>query len=246
MVIHHLPTQDPVHQITIVPRGRAGGMTICSARGGPDATSPSSEMVEHIAVLSGRPGGRAAGAGRYLHRRLQRHRAGHQAIARDMVGHVRHERQAGQRGLRRRHDEVFIGRVHGTDPVLLRERRRRRCDEEIQAPSSTSAYAQLPPAILTAEPASSWWQVAEYLLANETMDAETFESYFTVSRHRRNEKGPRKNENKKRPCGARRASFVQIARAEGLIIGKNNRALGKMTKSVSASGGQMSGKYAGK
>ena len=28
VVMHHLPTHDPVHQITIVPRGSAGGMTI--------------------------------------------------------------------------------------------------------------------------------------------------------------------------------------------------------------------------
>ena len=28
IVMHHLPTHDPVHQITIVPRGSAGGMTI--------------------------------------------------------------------------------------------------------------------------------------------------------------------------------------------------------------------------
>lgn len=28
MVIHELKTQDPVHQITIIPRGPAGGLTI--------------------------------------------------------------------------------------------------------------------------------------------------------------------------------------------------------------------------
>ena len=56
VVIHQLPTQDPVHQITIVPRGEAGGMTIYL----PDEDRSylsRSYMLDRIAGLLG---GRAA------------------------------------------------------------------------------------------------------------------------------------------------------------------------------------------
>ena len=42
VVIHELDSQDPVHQITIVPRGQAGGMTsLCPGRTGPICPSGS-------------------------------------------------------------------------------------------------------------------------------------------------------------------------------------------------------------
>ena len=50
--MYHLPTQDPVHQITIIPRGTAGGMTISLPT---DDTSYLSrnEMYETVIALMG-------------------------------------------------------------------------------------------------------------------------------------------------------------------------------------------------
>ena len=56
--MHTLPTHDPVHQITIVPRGQAGGMTISL----PEEDKPfrsRTELYEDIIALLG---GRAAEA----------------------------------------------------------------------------------------------------------------------------------------------------------------------------------------
>ena len=52
VVIHELPTQDPVHQITIIPRGPAGGMTI-SLPQEDRAYQSKAELEEHIAVCLG-------------------------------------------------------------------------------------------------------------------------------------------------------------------------------------------------
>ena len=97
VVIHELPTQDPVHQITIVPRGPAGGNDHLPAPGGQELPLPHRAAGEHRR-LPGRPGGRADGAGGHLHWRVQRSAAGHQH--RPGHGHqVRHERQAGYCGV---------------------------------------------------------------------------------------------------------------------------------------------------
>ena len=56
IVIHGLPSQDPVHQITIIPRGMAGGMTISLPQ--EDVSFQSRQyLTERIAVCLG---GRAA------------------------------------------------------------------------------------------------------------------------------------------------------------------------------------------
>ena len=124
VVMHALPDLDPVHQITIVPRGEAGGMTIYL----PDEDRSylsRSYMLDRIAGLlggraAGRPGGGAAGAGGYLHRGLQRHQPCHAAGPED-GGHLRNVGAAGQRGLRRRTRRGVHRQVHGPDPALLRE-----------------------------------------------------------------------------------------------------------------------------
>ena len=52
VVIHELETQDPVHQITIIPRGGAGGMTISLPQEDRSYMSRR-ELEEHIAVCLG-------------------------------------------------------------------------------------------------------------------------------------------------------------------------------------------------
>ncbi len=52
VVMYHLPTHDPVHSITIVPRGSAGGMTI-SLPGEDRSFASRNEMFEQIVSLLG-------------------------------------------------------------------------------------------------------------------------------------------------------------------------------------------------
>ena len=93
VVAHSLPKTDPVHQITIVPRGRAGGFTMILPK--------EDKYYAHKDVYAGTdhsPAGRPcsgnADPGRYQHRRQQRHYAGD----RDCQGYgdkIRIQRQAG-------------------------------------------------------------------------------------------------------------------------------------------------------
>jgi len=62
VVMHALPDLDPVHQITIVPRGQAGGYDHLSAGRGPVVPLPQLSAGQHRRA-AGRPGGGAAGAG---------------------------------------------------------------------------------------------------------------------------------------------------------------------------------------
>ena len=108
VVMHALPDLDPVHQITIVPRGEAGGMTIYL----PDEDRSylsRSYMLDRIAGLLG---GRAAeqlvlgdistGASNDISRATQ--------LARKMVGTYGMSEQLGNVAFDAGHDEVFIGK----------------------------------------------------------------------------------------------------------------------------------------
>ena len=108
IVIHDLPTQDPVHEITIIPRGMAGGMTISLPQ--EDVTFQTrQQLTERIAVCLG---GRAAeqlalgdistGAGNDLQKAS--------AIARNMVTRYGMSEKVGNVVFDSGHDEVFIGR----------------------------------------------------------------------------------------------------------------------------------------
>ena len=108
IVIHDLPTQDPVHEITIIPRGMAGGMTI-SLPQEDVAFQTRQQLTERIAVCLG---GRAAeqlalgdistGAGNDLQKAS--------AIARNMVTRYGMSEKVGNVVFDSGHDEVFIGR----------------------------------------------------------------------------------------------------------------------------------------
>ena len=108
VVMHALPDLDPVHQITIVPRGEAGGMTIYL----PDEDRSylsRSYMLDRIAGLLG---GRAAeqlvlgdistGASNDISRATQ--------LARKMVGTYGMSEQLGNVAFDAGHDEVVIGK----------------------------------------------------------------------------------------------------------------------------------------
>ena len=170
VVMHALPDLDPVHQITIVPRGEAGGMTIYL----PDEDRSylsRSYMLDRIAGLLG---GRAAeqlvlgdistGASNDISRATQ--------LARKMVGTYGMSEQLGNVAFDAGHDEVFIGKsMAQTRPYS--EKTAAEMDGEIRR-IMDDAYARCTAILEQYRP--QLVEVAEYLLANETMTAEEFET----------------------------------------------------------------------
>jgi cell division protease FtsH len=172
LVIHALPTQDPVHQITIVPRGMAGGMTIHLPR--EDVTFQSKkELRDRIAVcLGGRCaeqlvlGDVSTGAGSDLQT------ASH--IARNMVMRYGMSEKLGNVVFDSGHDEVFIGRSMAQAKTYSEETANL-IDEEVKA-LLDEAYRTCE-TILTRDRAYLD-KVAQYLLEHEVMDGEEFEKIF--------------------------------------------------------------------
>ena len=173
IVIHDLPTQDPVHEITIIPRGMAGGMTISLPQ--EDVTFQTrQQLTERIAVCLG---GRAAeqlalgdistGAGNDLQKAS--------AIARNMVTRYGMSGKVGNVVFDSGHDEVFIGRSMAQTKNYSEEVAAL-IDEEVKA-LVDGAYARCGE-ILTHR-RRELDIVAEYLLRYENMDAKTFEQVFT-------------------------------------------------------------------
>ena len=172
VVMHALPDLDPVHQITIVPRGEAGGMTIYL----PDEDRSylsRSYMLDRIAGLLG---GRAAeqlvlgdistGASNDISRATQ--------LARKMVGTYGMSEQLGNVAFDAGHDEVFIGKsMAQTRPYS--EKTAAEMDGEIRR-IMDDAYARCTDILEQYRP--QLVEVAEYLLTNETMTAEEFEKVF--------------------------------------------------------------------
>ena len=172
VVMHALPDLDPVHQITIVPRGEAGGMTIYL----PDEDRSylsRSYMLDRIAGLLG---GRAAeqlvlgdistGASNDISRATQ--------LARKMVGTYGMSEELGNVAFDAGHDEVFIGKsMAQTRPYS--EKTAAEMDGEIRR-IMDDAYARCTAILEQYRP--QLVKVAEYLLANETMTAEEFEKVF--------------------------------------------------------------------
>ena len=173
VVSHALETADPVHQITIVPRGGAGGMTISLPQEDKSFQSRQ-ELTERIAVLLG---GRAAeelalgdistGAGNDIQRAS--------AIARNMVMRYGMSQRLGSVTFDSGHDEVFIGRSMAQTKSYSEEVAAI-IDEEVKSLIDNAAARCRE--ILTQQRAALEL-VARYLLAFETMDAAAFQRVFT-------------------------------------------------------------------
>ena len=119
IAMHALPTHDPVHQITIVPRGHGWRYDHLPAPGGSLLSRSRNEMFEDIvALLGGRVaeeqflGDISTGASNDLERAT--------AIARAMVAKYGMSDALGAVAYDDGKGEVFIGRLYGTDQALLR------------------------------------------------------------------------------------------------------------------------------
>lgn len=173
IVMHCLPNQDPVHQITIVPRGQAGGMTISLPEEDRSYLSKQYMEDEIVALLGGRAaeelmlGDISTGASNDLQRAT--------SIARKMVGTYGMSERLGHIAFDAGSDEVFIGKSMGhTRPYS--EKIAAAMDEEMQKTLS-DCYARCID-ILRGQK-SRLEAVANYLLEHETMTSEAFEAVFT-------------------------------------------------------------------
>ena len=169
VVMPALPTHEPVHRITIVPRGQAGGMTISLPD--EDHSYQSKRYMEEqiVSLLGGRAaeklmlGDISTGASNDIER------ASH--IARKMVTAYGMSEKLGSIAFESGHDEVFIGKTMGQTRSYS-EKTAAEIDEEVKA-IIDRAYARCEE-ILTAR-REALTVVAEYLLAHETMTGEEFE-----------------------------------------------------------------------
>ncbi len=168
VVMHTLPGQDPVSQISIVPRGRAGGMTISLPE--EDRSYLSKQYMEDqiAALLGGRVaeklclGDISTGASNDIQRAT--------AIARKMVASYGMSERLGTVAFDSGHDEVFIGRTMSQGRSYS-EAVAAQIDQEVQAVVG-GAYQRCE--TILREHQDQLDAVARYLLEHETMDREAF------------------------------------------------------------------------
>jgi len=173
VVIHQLDTQDPVHQITIVPRGPAGGMTI-SLPTEDRAYLSRRELEERIAVcLGGRVaeqiilGDISTGASSDIQKASQ--------TARDMVTKYGMSDKLGTIAYGSESNEIFIGRSMAQTRTYSEEVAGL-IDEEVKA-IVDQAYRRCESILNGCR--KELELTARYLLDHETMDADVFAKVFT-------------------------------------------------------------------
>ena len=170
---YYLPTQDEVHQITIIPRGRALGMTL-SLPSEDKFSRYQSEMEEELVMLLG---GRIAesivfgdvstGAANDIERATQ--------TAKNMVVKFGMSGELGPILYGSKNEEVFLGRDYGQT---------NNCSEQVAAKIDAEVHRLITTAykkgeqILT-EHRDKLDAVAKYLVENEKMDAEQFKNIMT-------------------------------------------------------------------
>ncbi len=168
IVMHALPSHDPVNQISIVPRGQAGGMTISLPQ--EDRSYMSKRYLEEqiVALLGGRAaeslvlGDISTGAGNDIQRATR--------IAHKMVATYGMSEKLGTVSFESGHDEVFLGRAMGQGRSYS-EQIAAQIDEEVRR-IVTAAYDRCE--MILRERRSQLDSVANFLLANETMTRQEF------------------------------------------------------------------------
>ena len=167
VAMYHLPTHDPVHQVTIIPRGNALGLTVSLPR--EDTVHYTrNEMYEQIVSLLG---GRVAealfcqdistGASNDIQRATR--------LARDMVARYGMSEKIGAISYESG-EEVFIGRDYEKTKSYSEEVAGL-LDGEVKR-LVDRAYAHC--AQILEENREKLMQVADYLMAHETMTGEAF------------------------------------------------------------------------
>ena len=170
---HYLPHVDPVHYITIIPRGMAGGFTLMRPQEDLENFKSQSEMFENIVMaLGGRMAEKlflddiSTGASGDIHQAT--------SIARDMVTRYGMSDRLGPISFDSSGHSIFIGRDFGQTKSYSEETAGI-IDEEVKAIFDKAAAEC--ERILTGH-ADQLRAIAEYLLIHETMEAEEFNYYF--------------------------------------------------------------------
>ena len=175
VVMHALPDHDPVSQISIVPRGQAGGMTIALPE--EDRSYLSRQYMEDqiVALLGGRVaeklclGDISTGASNDIQRAS--------AIARKMVASYGMSEKIGTVSFESGHDEVFLGRTMSQGRSYS-EAVAAQIDQEVR--DLVDGAYQRCEEILRRE-RDKLETVAQYLLEHETMEREAFLAVFGES-----------------------------------------------------------------
>ncbi len=168
VVSYFLPTQDPVHQISIIPRGMAAGYTMYIPTDDNQHVTKG-KMTEDICSLLG---GRAAealtqedictGASNDIQRATE--------LARNMVTKYGFSEKIGPIALGNTHEEVFLGRDFGSSQNYS-EKISAIIDEEIESIVTTQYNKALS---LLKEHMKELTRVAQILFSEEKIDGEAF------------------------------------------------------------------------
>lgn len=174
IVMKNLEHHDPVHQISIIPRGAAGGMTISLPNEDKFFVSKSEMFERIVSLLGGRVAEKlvmddiSSGASNDIQRATE--------IARKMVTRYGMSDELGPIAFGSEHDEVFLGRDLASTRNYS-ENVASKIDNEIKR-IIDNAYERCKE-ILTRE-IDKLHAVAGYLLEHETMDSDTFERFFAT------------------------------------------------------------------
>ena len=169
VAIYHLPTQDPVHQVTIVPRGAAGGMTVSLPDHDRNYISRNQMFEEIVSLLGGRIAEAlelddiSTGASNDIQRAT--------AIARDMAARYGMSKKLGTVSYEN-DSEIFVGRDYEKTKSYS-ERVAGEIDEETKAVID-EAYAACK--TILEEHRDKLRAVADFLLAHDTMNRDQFEA----------------------------------------------------------------------
>jgi cell division protease FtsH len=172
VAMHFLPTHDPVHQITIVPRGQAGGMTIYLPEEDRSFRSQRELYEEIVALLGGRVAEQlvlkdiSTGASNDLQRAT--------SIARSMIAKYGMSEKIGAVVYDDHNSQIFLGRSMA-EAKPYSEQVAAQIDAEVRA-TIDKAYARCTE--LLKQHMTQLEQVAQFLLEHETMSREEFELVF--------------------------------------------------------------------
>jgi cell division protease FtsH len=172
IVARALPNTDPVHQITIIPRGRAGGFTMILPKEDKYYTTKTKMMENIVHLLGGRVAEKltlndiSTGASNDISRATE--------IARDMVTKYGFSDRIGPVNYSSA-DEVFLGKDFST---------RKNYSEEMASEIDDEVRNLIEEAYRTAEAILKEYSdnlhvIANALLEAETLDGEQFEDLFT-------------------------------------------------------------------
>lgn len=171
-----LPTQDPVHQVSIIPRGQAGGYTLSLPSEDKYYASKNEMIDEIIVLLAGRVAEKlvlddiSTGASNDLDRAT--------SIATKMITRYGMSDNLGSRTFGNTHSEVFLGRDYA-QPKNYSESVATLIDDEIKL-IIDGCFEKC--ANLITENIDKLHCIANALLEQETIDGEEFESLFNHGR----------------------------------------------------------------